>query len=104
MPGDAQRGRHRAGQRVHPDQRDPRCAVRHRAGDRFGDQRSVQVLIIANSFIGTVQELRAKQTLDKLAIVGQAKPLVCRTNGTRELLPNDVVLDDIIDLGPGVLK
>ena len=60
------------------------------------------VLIIANSFIGTVQELRAKQTLDKLAIVGQAKPLVRRTNGTRELLPNDVVLDDIIDLGPGV--
>lgn len=59
------------------------------------------VLIIANSFIGTVQELRAKQTLDKLAIVGQAKPLVRRTNGTRELLPNEVVLDDIIDLGPG---
>ena len=59
------------------------------------------VLIIANSVIGTVQELRAKQTLDKLAIVGQAKPLVRRTNGTRELLPNEVVLDDIIDLGPG---
>lgn len=59
------------------------------------------VLIIANSFIGMVQELRAKQTLDKLAIVGQAKPLVHRTNGTRELLPNEVVLDDIIDLGPG---
>lgn len=59
------------------------------------------VLIIANSFIGTVQELRAKQTLDKLAIIGQAKPLVRRTNGTRELLPNEVVLDDIIDLGPG---
>ena len=59
------------------------------------------VLIIANSFIGTVQELRAKQTLDKLAIVGQAKPLVRRTNGARELLPNEIVLDDIIDLGPG---
>ena len=57
------------------------------------------VLIIANSVIGMVQELRAKQTLDKLAIVGQAKPLVRRTNGTRELLPNEVVLDDIIDLG-----
>ena len=36
------------------------------------------LLIIANSAIGIIQELRAKQTLDKLAIVGQAKPLVRR--------------------------
>src|SRR5204863_186981 len=59
------------------------------------------LLIIANSVIGMVQELRAKQTLDKLAIVGQAKPLVRRADGTRELLPSEVVLDDIIELGPG---
>ena len=36
------------------------------------------LLIIANSAIGIIQELRAKRTLDKLAIVGQAKPLVRR--------------------------
>jgi cation-transporting ATPase E len=59
------------------------------------------LLIIANSVIGMVQELRAKQMLDKLAIIGQAKPLVRRADGTRELLPNEVVLDDIIELGPG---
>ncbi|MDI3315248.1 MAG: HAD-IC family P-type ATPase [Mycobacterium sp.] len=59
------------------------------------------LLIIANSVIGMVQELRAKHTLDTLAIVGQAKPLVRRANGTRELPPNEVVLDDIIELGPG---
>jgi cation-transporting ATPase E len=59
------------------------------------------LLIIANSGIGIIQELRAKQTLDKLAIVGQAKPLVRRESGTRELLPGQVVLDDIIELGPG---
>jgi cation-transporting ATPase E len=59
------------------------------------------LLIVANSAIGIIQELRAKQTLDKLAIVGQAKPLVRRQGGTRELLPNAVVLDDIIELGPG---
>lgn len=58
-------------------------------------------LIVANSIVGMVQELRAKQTLDRLAIVGQAKPLVRRANQTRELLPNEVVLDDIIELGPG---
>ena len=59
------------------------------------------LLIIANSGIGIIQEIRAKQTLDKLAIVGQAKPLVRREGGTRELLPSEVVLDDIIELGPG---
>lgn len=59
------------------------------------------LLIIANSVIGMIQEIRAKQTLDKLAIVGQAKPLVRRQSGTRLLLPGEVVLDDIIELGPG---
>ena len=59
------------------------------------------LLIIANSGIGIIQEIRAKQTLDKLAIVGQAKPLVRRRSGSRALMPSEVVLDDIIELGPG---
>lgn len=59
------------------------------------------VLIVANSVIGMVQEIRAKQTLDKLAIVGQAKPLVRRQSGTQSVPPAQVVLDDIIELGPG---
>jgi cation-transporting P-type ATPase E len=59
------------------------------------------LLIVANSAIGIIQELRAKQTLDKLAIVGQAKPLVRRQSSTQPRLPSEVVLDDIIELGPG---
>ncbi|ODR25914.1 cation-translocating P-type ATPase [Mycolicibacterium porcinum] len=59
------------------------------------------LLIIANSAIGIIQEIRAKQTLDKLAIVGQAKPTVRRESGSRAVLPSEVVLDDIIELGPG---
>lgn len=59
------------------------------------------LLIVANSAIGIIQELRAKQTLDKLAIVGQAKPMVRRQARTGPLAPNEVVLDDIIELGPG---
>lgn len=59
------------------------------------------LLIIANSAIGIIQELRAKNTLDKLAIVGQAKPLVRRQSGTRARPPSEVVLDDVIELGPG---
>jgi cation-transporting ATPase E len=59
------------------------------------------ILIVANSAIGIIQELRAKQMLDKLAIVGQAKPVVRRQSGTAAKLPNEVVLDDVIELGPG---
>ncbi len=59
------------------------------------------LLILANSAIGIIQELRAKQTLDKLAIVGQAKPLVRRESGARPVSPSEIVLDDIIELGPG---
>ncbi|BBZ08947.1 magnesium-transporting ATPase [Mycolicibacterium doricum] len=63
------------------------------------------LLIIANSAIGIIQELRAKRTLDKLAIVGQAKPLVRRRTAcgpvSRPLSPSEVVLDDIVELGPG---
>ncbi|MCG5431110.1 HAD-IC family P-type ATPase [Mycobacterium sp. MYCO198283] len=59
------------------------------------------LLIVANSGIGIIQELRAKRTLDALAIVGQARPTVRRRSGTRALAPSEVVLDDVIELGPG---
>ncbi len=59
------------------------------------------ILIVANSAIGIIQELRAKKTLDNLAIVSQARPTVRRQSGTRQLPPNEVVLDDVIELGPG---
>ena len=59
------------------------------------------LLIIANSAIGIIQELRAKKTLDNLAIIGQAKPTVRRQSGTVDLPPGQVVLDDVIEIGPG---
>lgn len=59
------------------------------------------LLIVANSVVGIVQEVRAKRTLDELAIVGRATPLVRRQSGTRTVSPSEVVLDDIIELGPG---
>lgn len=58
-------------------------------------------LIIVNSAIGMIQELRAKRTLERLAIVGQARPRVRRDGKTVELTPGEVVLDDVIELGPG---
>ena len=58
-------------------------------------------LIVANSIVGIVQELRAKRTLDRLAIVGQAHPHVRRDGVTAALAPAEIVLDDVIELGPG---
>lgn len=58
-------------------------------------------LIVINSAIGMVQELRAKRTLDRLAVLGEAHPTVLR-DGSEQLLPRDaVVLDDVIVVGPG---
>ncbi|MEV6389158.1 cation-translocating P-type ATPase [Nocardia xishanensis] len=59
------------------------------------------LLIVANSAVGIIQEIRAKRTLDQLAIVSQAKPTVRRDGVAREVAPKDVVLDDLIELGPG---
>jgi cation-transporting ATPase E len=58
-------------------------------------------VIIINTLIGIVQELRAKRTLERLAIVGEARPRVRRDGVVVELAPSGVVLDDVIDLGPG---
>jgi cation-transporting ATPase E len=59
------------------------------------------LLIIANSVVGIVQELRAKLTLDRLSIIGQARPRVRRDGVGVELAPNEVVADDVIEMGPG---
>ena len=59
------------------------------------------LLIIANSAIGIIQELRAKQTLDSLAVVGEARPRVRRDGEAREYGREEIVLDDLIEIGPG---
>ncbi len=59
------------------------------------------LLIIVNSGIGIVQELRAKRTLDSLAVVGEAKPRIRRADVTAEMSRDDLVLDDIVEIAPG---
>ncbi|GAA5075007.1 HAD-IC family P-type ATPase [Nocardia iowensis] len=59
------------------------------------------LLIVANSAVGIIQEVRAKRTLDQLAIVSQAKPTVRRDGKAVDVAPREVVLDDLIELGPG---
>ncbi|MEW9553825.1 HAD-IC family P-type ATPase [Nonomuraea sp. NPDC050783] len=59
------------------------------------------LVIVANALIGIVQELRAKRTLDKLAVINEAPVRVRRDGAEREIPPQDVVLGDLILLGPG---
>ncbi|MEU8616492.1 HAD-IC family P-type ATPase [Streptomyces sp. NPDC048623] len=58
-------------------------------------------VIIANTGIGIVQELRAKKTLDGLAVIGEAKPTVRRDGAAAEISTSEIVLGDLIELGPG---
>ncbi|CUU53516.1 cation-transporting ATPase E [Parafrankia irregularis] len=58
-------------------------------------------VIIANTLIGVIQEIRAKRTLDQLAVVGEARPLVRRDGVAAELAAAEIVLDDVIELGSG---
>lgn len=59
------------------------------------------LLIVINSVVGMVQEIRAKRTLDKLAIVGEAHPMVRRAGVAQRIDRRQVVIDDIIELQPG---
>ncbi|MFI8826879.1 HAD-IC family P-type ATPase [Streptomyces sp. NPDC053431] len=58
-------------------------------------------VIIANTGIGIVQELRAKKTLDGLAVIGEARPSVRRDGVSAEISTSEIVLGDLIELGPG---
>ncbi|MFG2120827.1 HAD-IC family P-type ATPase [Streptomyces sp. NPDC048710] len=58
-------------------------------------------VILANTGIGIVQEWRAKQTLDSLAVIGEARPTVRRDGTATEVATNEIVLDDLIEIGPG---
>lgn len=58
-------------------------------------------VILANTGIGIVQEWRAKQTLDSLAVIGEARPTVRRDGSAVEVATNEIVLDDLLEIGPG---
>ncbi|CAL9549041.1 HAD-IC family P-type ATPase [Streptomyces sp. enrichment culture] len=58
-------------------------------------------VILANTGIGIIQEWRAKKTLDSLAVIGEARPTVRRNGRPTEVSTSEIVLDDVIEIGPG---
>ena len=57
--------------------------------------------VVTNSFLGMLQEMRAKRKLDRLAALSARKVLVWRAGELRRLSADDVVLDDLLELRPG---
>ncbi|MEU9570142.1 cation-translocating P-type ATPase [Streptomyces massasporeus] len=58
-------------------------------------------VILANTGIGIVQEWRAKKTLDSLALIGEVRPTVRRDGAAGQVSTSEIVLDDLIEIGPG---
>ena len=56
---------------------------------------------VCNTFMGIVQEIRAKRTLDKLAILSEGPVKAVRSGRTVQLSQRDIVLDDILLLSSG---
>ena len=58
-------------------------------------------VIVANSVIGVVQELRAKKVLDQLSVVNAPRARVVRDGKVIELQVHELVLDDVVELRAG---
>ncbi len=59
------------------------------------------IVLVSNAVIGIVQEVRAKRTLDKLALLSAPQARVLRDGTEVEIPMPDVVLDDLAAISPG---
>src|SRR5215475_9039955 len=59
------------------------------------------IVLVTNALIGIGQELRAKRTLDRLAVLSAPKVRVIRDGAPHEIAVGDLVADDLVDLRAG---
>jgi cation-transporting ATPase E len=59
------------------------------------------VVLVTNALIGIGQELRAKRTLDRLAVLSAPRVRVVRDGAPREVAVGELVADDLVDLRAG---
>ncbi|MFW2502389.1 HAD-IC family P-type ATPase [Clostridium diolis] len=59
-------------------------------------------VIIVNTLIGVVQEIKAKRTLEKLSVISSAHAKVLRNGEIKEIAIEEIVLDDVIYLETGM--
>ena len=70
-------------------------AVGHLQDALFG------IVLVANALIGIIQELRAKRTLDRLAVLNAPRARVVRDGAELDIPIEAVVLDDLVSLRTG---
>ncbi len=68
---------------------------------RYLDALIVVAVVLANTVVSLVQEVRAKRMLDRIAILTRPKATVVRDGLEREVDPGEIVLGDLLRLDPG---
>ncbi len=66
-----------------------------------GPDATFLAIAVINSVIGSIQEVKAKRSLDALAVVNAPRARVIRDGQAQLVTPDDVVVDDLLDLRPG---
>ena len=59
------------------------------------------MIVVINTVIGIIQEIRAKKALDKLSILTASKVVAVRDNKRVSISTEEIVLDDLIYLKTG---
>jgi len=59
------------------------------------------IVLVSNALIGIGQELRAKRTLDRLAVLSAPRARVIRDGAPHDIAVEELVADDLVDLRAG---
>jgi cation-transporting P-type ATPase E len=59
------------------------------------------IVLVTNALIGIGQEVRAKRTLDRLAVLSTPRVRVIRDGSPRDIAVDELVADDLVDLRAG---
>jgi cation-transporting P-type ATPase E len=59
------------------------------------------IVLVSNALVGIIQEVRAKRTLERLELVNAPRATVLRDGEQRQIEVGEVVLDDLLEVGPG---
>jgi cation-transporting ATPase E len=59
------------------------------------------IVLVTNALVGIIQEVRAKRTLERLELVNAPRATVLRDGEQHQIQVGEVVLDDLLEVGPG---
>jgi cation-transporting P-type ATPase E len=68
---------------------------------RIGDALTSTAVISLNIVVSVLQEIRAKRTLDTIALLARPTAVVLRDGHEQSVMPDELVVGDVIKVGPG---